>query len=131
MSVFGNFAPEQVVDAAEKVISKMDEGALAAAIEQGQRTMSEDAKRELVEAVFDAFRQRGESSEDAAEGAGTSVDALHDGDSAALGKLLQYTRTNRGLLKEATVALIERRPDLLSALPADITAAVRERLLER
>lgn len=131
MSIFGNFASEQVVDAADKVISRMDDGALAAAIEQGERTMTADGKSELVEAIFDAFRQRGESSEDAAEGSGTSLEALHGGDSAAIRKLLAYARQNRGLLKEAAVALIERRPDVLSALPAEITSAMHARLREQ
>jgi hypothetical protein len=128
MSVFGNFASEQVIDAAEKFISKMDEGNLASAIERSEQTMSERGKGLLVEAIFDAFRQRGESSEDAAEGAGATLEAIGRYDTGAIHKLLAYARANPGLLKEATVGLIEREPDMLAQLSPEIKSGVRERL---
>jgi hypothetical protein len=131
MSVFGNFASDDVIDAAEKVINKMDEGMLASAIERSERTMSAQSKGLLVEAIFDAFRQRGESSEDAAEGAGASLDAIRNYDADAVHKLLAYARTNPGLLKEAAVGLIEREPGILTQLSPEITGGIRERLLER
>lgn len=131
MAVFDNFAADQVVDAAEKFITKMDEDVLARAIEQSERDMSAQGKTLLVEAVFDAFRQRGESSEDAAEGAGTPLDAILRHDAGALRTLLVYARTNPGLLKEATIGLIEREPKILSEFPPEITAGIRERLLGR
>lgn len=131
MSVFGNFASDAVVDAAEKVISKMDEGELASSIEHSEQTMSSDGRALLVEAVFDAFRQRGESSEDAAEGAGTTVEAILRHDSDAIRKLLAYARTNQGLLKEASIGLIEREPEVLAQLSPEITGGIRKRLLEQ
>ncbi len=131
MSVFGNFASDEVIDAAEKVISKMDEAALASAIERSEQTMSPQGRGLLVEAIFSAFRQRGESSEDAAEGAGASLEAIQHHDSDAIRKLLVYARANPGLLKEATVGLIEREPDMLEELSPEIAGGVRERLLER
>lgn len=131
MSVFGNFASDEVIDAAEKVISKMDEGELASAIERSEAAMSADGRALLVDAIFDAFRQRGESSEDAAEGAGTTLEAILRFDSDALQKLLAYARANQGLLKEAAVGLIEREPGVLAQLPPEITGSVHKRLLER
>ncbi|HLI96463.1 MAG TPA: hypothetical protein VKT72_10310 [Candidatus Baltobacteraceae bacterium] len=131
MSVFGNFASDEVIDAAEKVISKMDESALASAIERSEQTMSPQGRGLLVEAIFGAFRQRGESSEDAAEGAGASLEEIQRHDSNAVRKLLTYARANPGLLKEATVGLIEREPDMLEELSPEIAGGVRERLLER
>lgn len=131
MSVFGNFASDEVVDAAEKFISKMDEGELASAIERSERTMSADGRTLLVEAVFDAFRQRGESSEDAAEGAGTSLDAILRYDSDAMQKLLTYARANPGLLKEAAIGLIERDSGVIAQLSPEITRGIRQRLLDR
>jgi NADH dehydrogenase FAD-containing subunit len=131
MSVFGNFAADEVVDAAEKVISKMDEGELASAIERSEQTMSFDGRVLLVEAIFDAFRQRGESSEDAAEGAGTTLEAILRYDSDALRKLLAYARANQGLLKEAAVGLIEREPAVLAQFSPEITGSIRKRLLEQ
>lgn len=129
MAVFGNFDSDVVIDAAEKVISKMDERTLASAIEHSEQTMSAKAKGLLVEAIFDAFRQRGESSEDAAEGAGTNVGAIERFDAEALHKLLSYARANPGLLKEAAVGLIEREPGVLAELSPEITGGIRERLL--
>ena len=131
MSAFGNFASDDVVDAAEKVINKMDEGALASAIEHGEPALSEDGRALLVEAIFDAFRQRGESSEDAAEGAGTTLEAILRYDSQAVRKLLTYARSNQGLLKEAAVGLVEREPEVLEQLSPEITGGIRARLLER
>lgn len=131
MSVFGNYASAEVIDAAEKFISKMDEHELASAIEQSERTMSADARALLVEAVFDAFRQRGESSEDAAEGAGTTLDAISNSNGEAVQKLLAYARENAGLLKEAAIGLVERDPAILEQLSPEITGGVAARLNER
>ena len=131
MSVFGNFASDDVIDAAEKVINKMDEGMLASAIERSERTMSAQSKGLLVEAIFDAFRQRGESSEDAAEGSGTTLEAIARSDVDAVHKLLAYARANPGLLKEAAIGLVERDPAILDELSPDITGGIAQRLLER
>ena len=131
MSVFGKYASGQVIDAAEKFISKMDEHELASAIEQSERTMTVDGRALLVEAVFNAFRQRGESSEDAAEGAGTTLDAISHTDGEAVRKLLAYARANPGLLKEAAIGLVERDPAVLEQLSPQITLGIERRLSER
>jgi hypothetical protein len=128
MSAFGNYASAQVVDAAEKFISKMDERELAAAIEQSERTMSAPGRSLLIEAIFDAFRQRGESSEDAAEAAGTTLDALAGGDESAMRALMSYARNNAGLLKEAATVLIERRPEVVSELSPALADGIAQRL---
>jgi hypothetical protein len=131
MSVFGNYASGEVIDAAERFINKMDERDLASAIERSERTMSADGRALLVEAVFDAFRQRGESSEDAAEGAGTTIDAISRSDAGAIQKLLAYARENAGLLKEAAIGLVERDTAILDELSPEITGGIAQRLLER
>ena len=130
MSVFGNYASAEVVDAAEKFISKMDERDLAVAIEQSERTMSPQGRALLVEAMFDAFRQRGESSEDAAEAAGTTLDAIAR-DESAIQALLTYARSNPGLLKEAAIVLIEQHPEMVVQLAPPIADGIAQRLLER
>lgn len=131
MSVFGNYASGEVIDAAEKFISKMDERDLAAAIIQSERAMTADGRTLLVEAIFDAFRQRGESSEDAAEEAGTTLEAISSAQSGAVEKLLTYARANPGLLKEAAIGLVEREPAVLVQLPPEITSGIQQRLLDR
>ena len=128
MSVFGNYAPGQVADAAEKFISKMDEGELARAIEQSERTMSATARSQLVEAIFEAFRHRGEYSDDVVEGAGTTMDAVRNGDQSAVRALLTYANTNAGLLKEATTALIERHPMVTGELDPSLARGIAQRL---
>lgn len=131
MSVFGKYASGEVIDAAEKFISKMGEHELASAIEQSERAMTADGRALLVEAVFDAFRQRGESSEDAAEGAGTTIDAISRSDADAVQKLLAYARANPGLLKEAAIGLVERDPGILEQLSPQITGGIQRRLLDK
>lgn len=131
MSVFGNYAPAQVADAAEKFISKMDEGDLARAMEQSERTMSGSARSQLVEAIFEAFRHRGESSDDVVEGAGTTLDAVRNGEPSAVRALLTYAKTNAGLLKEATTALIEHDPMVTAELDPSLAHGIAQRLPER
>lgn len=131
MSVFGNYASAEVIDAAEKFISKMDEADVAAAIGQSERTMSAGGRTLLVEAIFDAFRARGESSEDAAEAAGTTVDAIGTANSQAVRALMEYARANPGLLKEAAIVLIERNPEIVSQLAPEFSDGIAARLRER
>lgn len=131
MSVFGNYGSAEVVDAAEKFISKMDDRDLAAAVEQSERTMSPQTRSLLVEAIFDAFRARGESSEDAVEAAGTTLDAVTRAQESAVRALLTYARSNPGLLKEATIVLIESRPAVVSELAPALADGIARRLLER
>ena len=128
MSQFGNVPADVLVGTVEKLVAKMDEGDLAAVYEHDLSTMPPEAFRAFVEAVFDAFRERGESSEDAAEAAGTTVAGIEQGDSGALRAFLAYARTNAGLLKEATTMFVEQRPDLAGALPAALRSAIAERL---
>ncbi len=131
MSVFANYARAQVVDAADKFISKMDERDLAAGIEQSERTMSPAARALFVEAIFDAFRQRGESSEDAVEAAGTALHAALRGDRSALRALVEYAKSNPGLLKEAATVLIERSPTIVDELAPALADGIAARLREQ
>jgi len=128
MSVFGNYAPGQIADAAEKYISKMGEADLARAIEQSEANMSASARSYLVEAIFEAFRHRGESSDDVVEGAGTTLDAVHRGEASAVRALLQYANANAGLLKEATTGLIERHPLVTAELDPALANGIAQRL---
>ena len=128
MSVFGNYGSAQVIEAAEKFINKMNERDLASAIEQSQRAMTPGGRALLVEAIFDAFRARGESSEDAAEGAGTSLSAIEGGEAQAMHALIEYARTNTGLLKEAATALIERQPSVVAQLSPELANGIAQRL---
>jgi hypothetical protein len=131
MSGFGNYASAEVIDAAEKFISKMDEAEVAVAIEQSERIMSAGGRTLLVEAIFDAFRARGESSEDAAEGAGTTLEAIGTANSQALHALMEYARANPGLLKEAAIVLIEKHPEVVDQLAPGIADGIAARLRER
>lgn len=131
MSAFGNTAPGEVIDAAEKFITKMDERRLAQEIEQSERAMNAAARIALVEALFDAFRQRGESSEDVVEAAGVRLDEAQRGEPAALRALLLYARENPGSLKETAIAFIERQPALTGALGSAIADGIAARLTQR
>jgi hypothetical protein len=117
-----------LLDTVEKLVAKMDEGDLATAYERDLASMPADAFSAFIEAMFDAFRFRGESSEDAAEGAGTTLESIERRDAPAVGALVAYARTNPGLLKEATSLFVEEHPQLISALPASLRSAIEQRL---
>jgi hypothetical protein len=121
---FGNVPAETLVDAAEKILAKMDEADIAASYEREISRMPSDAFTAFIESIFAAFRERGESSEDAAEEAGTTLEHIEQRQNAAADALLRYARSTPYLLKEATVLFIAQRPELIPALPA----AVREPL---
>lgn len=128
VSHLGNLPAGVLTGTVEKLVAKMDEDDLTAMYRSGLAGMSADAYGAFVEAVFDAFRERGESSEDAAEGAGTTLEAIVARDGPAADALLSYAGSNSGLMKETTALFVQRRPDLLSALPAQLYEAIAERL---
>jgi hypothetical protein len=128
MSHFGNVPADVLVGTVEKLVSKMDEADLAAAFSRELSTMPPEASAAFVEAMFDAFRDRGESSEDAAEGAGTTIASIQARDPIALQAFVDYARQNAGLLKEATILFVEHHPALTGALPAVLRSAIAERL---
>jgi hypothetical protein len=125
---FGNVPVDMLAGAVEKLLAKMDEADLAAFYERELLTMPSEVFHAFVEALFSAFRERGESSEDAAEGAGTTLDAINRRERGAPEALLVYTRSNPDLLREATTLFVERRPDFVAALPAVLRDALAERL---
>lgn len=88
------------------------------------------ARTALVESIFDAFRDRGESSEDAAEGAATPLEQIERGDAHALGALLAYARDNTGLLKDALGLFAERHAAYVDALPPELVDGIAGRLTQ-
>ncbi|MEO6835766.1 MAG: hypothetical protein ABI231_07670 [Candidatus Tumulicola sp.] len=128
MSHFGNVPADVLVGTVEKLVAKMDEGDLATVYERDLSTMPADAFGAFVEAMFDVFRGRGESSEDAVEGAGTTLEGIERRDDRAVNALVEYARINPGLLKETTALFVEHRPDLVATLPATLYHAIAERL---
>lgn len=125
---FGDVPPDVLAGAVEKLLGKMDETDLAAFYERELTTMPADVVRAYVEALFSAFRDRGESSEDVAEGAGTTLDAIAGNGRTAIADLLRYALRSPALIKEATALYVERRPDLVTTLPADLRDALAQRL---
>jgi hypothetical protein len=125
---FGNVPPEMLAGAVEKLLAKMDETDLAAFYERELSSMPSDVVRAFVEALFAAFRNRGESSEDAAEGAGAALEAIASNERPAVGALVRYARGNPDLIREATALCVERRPDLIAVLPAALCDALLHQL---
>ncbi len=128
MSQFGNVPAESIVDAVEKHVAKMDEGELASLLAGAVSTMPHAARGALVSSIFDAFRDRGESSEDAAEGANASLQDLESGDGRAVAALVTYARENTGVLKEAMTRFAEEHAEQIDALPRPFVDAVAARL---
>jgi hypothetical protein len=130
MSHFGNVPAESLVDAVEKHVAKMDDADLASLLGAHVATMPPDAVRALVESIFDAFRERGESSEDAAEDAGTALDGIERGDLQAIAALIAYARRNTGVLKEAMGLFAQEHRDVISALPSALLDGIAQRLTQ-
>jgi len=128
MSQFGNVPAESIVDAVEKHVAKMDEGELASLLVGAVATMPDAARAALVSSIFDAFRDRGESSEDAAEGANAALADLEIGESRAVAALLNYARENTGVLKEAMTFFAEEHTAQIDALPRPFVDAIAQRL---
>lgn len=131
MPDFERYEPPDVIDAAERFVSKMNESELHAEIDATERALSPQSRAMLAEAIFDAFRQRGESSEDAAEEAGADLSAIAGGDESAIRTLIGYAKKNPGLLKEAAVALIEQHPPIVDQLSAGLREGIAAKLGER
>ncbi len=127
MSGFDNFSADALVDAAERVIASFDDAFLEQVFRDAD-SMDGACRTALIDSIFDAFRERGESSDDAAEGAGTTVDAIMSHDAAALRNLFAYAGASAGLLKEATAIFVEEHPDLVGGLPKPIVDAVSRQL---
>jgi hypothetical protein len=125
---FGNVPADVLVGKVEKILAKMEETDLAAFYQRELLTMPHEVSGAFVEALFEAFRERGESSEDAAEGAGTTLDGIDRRDAAAISALLAYGRSSPDLFKEATTIFVERRPDLIENLPAALRSALAQPL---
>lgn len=128
MSHFGNVPVEALADALERHVAKMDETELAALILGALERMPSDAVNALVASIFDAFRDRGESSEDAAEGANTSLSALESGDRAAAAALVRYASANTAVLKESMARFAQDHGDQLHALPKPLIDGISARL---
>ncbi|MBV8148633.1 MAG: hypothetical protein JO092_06055 [Candidatus Eremiobacteraeota bacterium] len=129
MSHLGNVPADVLVGTVEKLVSKMDENDLAAVFSRDLSTMPIAAFGAFMEAMFDAFRDRGESSEDAVEGAGITLAGIERRESGAVRALMDYARTNPGVLKEATTLFVEHHPELVADLPATLRTAIAERLM--
>ena len=130
MSHFGNVPAQSLADALEKHVAKMDEAELASLLSSRVADMQPDSRSALVESIFDAFRDRGESSEDAAEGAATSLESIASGDARAIDALIAYSRENTGLLKEALSIFAEQHSAHLDALPVAIVDGIADRLTQ-
>jgi hypothetical protein len=125
---FGNVPADMLAGAVEKLLAKMEESDLASFYARELSSMPPDVYHAYVEAVFAAFRERGESSEDAAEGAGTTLENISRRENGAADSLVTYARSNPDLLKEATTLLVAQRPDLVATLPEALQSALAERL---
>jgi hypothetical protein len=125
---FGNVPADMLAGALEKLLAKMEESELASFYARELLTMAPDAYHAYVEAVFAAFRERGESSEDAAEGAGTTLESIGRREDGAADSLVRYARSNPDLLKEATTLLVQEHPELVATLPEVLQSALAERL---
>lgn len=106
----------------EKHVAKMDDADLATLLSSAVPSMNAQARGALIASIFDAFRDRGESSEDAAEGAGTHLPMLESSDPEALRLLVAYSHENHGVLKEALTIFEADHAEHLSSLPHVLTA---------
>jgi hypothetical protein len=118
MSPFGNQSADVLTGAPEKRIAKTDDAHLARALLDRFCAAKAQDRESLVETLFDAFRDRGESSEDSCEEAGITLEMLAAADRDAFESLLAYASKNPGVLKETYTLLVERQPEAINDLPA-------------
>ncbi|HEY1429414.1 MAG TPA: hypothetical protein VGF18_07560 [Candidatus Tumulicola sp.] len=128
MSHLGNIPAELLAGTVEKLVSKMGDNELASEYRASVPNMPDEACGAFVEAIFDAFRDRGESSEDVVEEAGTTLERVATRETDAISALLEYAAGSPGILKETSAVFVERRPDLVHALPRTLYDAVAQRL---
>ena len=119
---------QSLVDAVEKHVAKMDEAHLASLLRSHAAQMSASSLCALAESIFDAFRDRGESSEDAAEGASAPLEAIDRGERQAVVALIDYAVQNAGVLKEAITFFAQARTHEFTALPQSLLDGIAERL---
>jgi ABC-type transporter Mla subunit MlaD len=124
MSRFGNVPSDALIDAVEKHVETMNEDDLASLLRSGLGSMPRETTDALLHALFDAFRDRGESSDDVAEAADAPLAAIEAHDPAAFGALLAYARSNTGLLEDALMRLAEEHHDQLGGLPAPLVDGI-------
>jgi hypothetical protein len=117
-----------LVGTVEKLVSKMDETDLATLFSRDLSTMPAAAFGAFMEATFEAFRDRGESSEDAVEGAGTTLAEIERREGDAVRALMEYARSSPGVIKEATTIFVEQHPDFVAVLPPSLRTAIAERI---
>ncbi len=125
---FGNVPADMLAGAVEKLLAKMDETDLVAFYDRELASMPSDAFHTFIEALFDAFRHRGESSEDAAEGAGATLEGILRRDNGAAEALVAYAGSCPQLLNESTVLMVQRRPEFVAFLPPPLREALAKRL---
>ncbi|MDQ2865377.1 MAG: hypothetical protein M3R51_04070 [Candidatus Eremiobacteraeota bacterium] len=128
MPHFGNLPAHVLTDAIEKHVAKMEDADLAAILARGIGAMPRSALHALVASIFDAFRDRGESSDDVAEGSRVPLESIEDCDLTAVAALIAYAAQNTSLLKESLTLFAEGHGDELSSLPKPILDGVSERL---
>ncbi len=128
MPPIGNIPADALADAVEKHVAKMDEAQLATLLREALSSMPSEVITALVASVFDAFRDRGESSEDAVEGANTALADVERGDRQAVAALIGYALENPGLLRESMALFALEHPAQIDALPQPFVDGVAARL---
>ena len=104
----------------EKYVAKMEDAHIAVLLRDGIDDMPQRARAALAASIFDAFRDRGESSDDAAEGANVALEQIEQGECQAVAALVTYASENTGLLKEAIALFEEEHATEIGSLPATL-----------
>ena len=128
MSHFGNVPAHTLADAVEKHVARMSEADLASILRDGAETMPLGALHALVASILDAFRDRGESSDDVAEGSRTQLERIEAGDRSSIRELISYASENTALLKEAVTIFAQENGAYVSALPQKLVDGISGRL---
>ena len=110
----------------EKHVAKMEDARIAVLLRDGIDDMPAHARTALAASIFDAFRDRGESSDDAAEGANVALEQIELGEGQAVAALVTYASENTGLLKEALALFEDEHAAHIDALPAALRNGARE-----
>ncbi|MHB8177008.1 MAG: hypothetical protein ACYDA5_07070 [Vulcanimicrobiaceae bacterium] len=122
---------EELVAAAEKCVASMGDALLVTDFLERAHTLLPAESRIIIEAILQAFAERGESSDDVAEEAGLPTPWPEDTDPAStLVALLAYAARSAGLLELAVAGLLEREPTRSHLLPTRLYECIEAALME-
>jgi hypothetical protein len=127
--LFGNAQPQDVAKAASDHVSQMDPSELAGHLQQSVGTMDQSSLMALGQHLLQQCL--GSGTGDAAQvtqSAGTTPAEVSSGSPNAISSLIEYCKSNPGVLQAATTAFAQRNPQALEQMAPGLISGIMSRL---